>query len=58
MKVITVKLEEWMVQALEYLAYKHNLSRSDVIREALEQYIQRELPKHGGKYNALKKVKL
>ncbi len=45
MKVITVKMEKEMLEWVDFFASMYKLSRSDVIREAVERYIKEELAK-------------
>ena len=40
MKVITVKLDEKMLQEMDVLAIKNEMTRSDFIREAIKRYIR------------------
>jgi len=39
MKIITVKLEEKLLQKLDLYAINSRVTRSDIIREALKQYL-------------------
>ena len=40
MKVVTVKIDERMLQEIEMLAFKNHMTRSDFIREAIRRYIR------------------
>ena len=40
MKTVSFKIEEDLLEVLEYLAHKMNIPKSEVIRRALKQYIK------------------
>jgi len=44
-KVVTFKLPEELLKELDAYAMNHRLSRSDVIREALEYFLERNYAK-------------
>ncbi len=41
LKVITVKLEEEMLEKIDTIAKKRRMSRSDLIREAILKFLNR-----------------
>jgi len=43
MRVITVKLEEDLLNKLDSYAENHNLYRSDVVRNAIIEYLMKHL---------------
>ena len=45
MRVITFKIEEDLLEKLDWYAIKYNLNRSDAIRKAIKDLLQKELEK-------------
>lgn len=50
-KMVTVKMPEWMVMAIDDYARKHGLTRSEVIRKAIIHLLGDEISKHKGANN-------
>ena len=42
LKVVTVKLEEEMIEEIDMIAKKRKMSRSDLIREAILKFLKRD----------------
>jgi metal-responsive CopG/Arc/MetJ family transcriptional regulator len=47
MRVVAIKMPEELVAEVDRYAYKHNLSRSEVVRLALEEFLSRHRPARG-----------
>ncbi|MCY0851094.1 ribbon-helix-helix protein, CopG family [Sulfuracidifex metallicus] len=45
MRVVTFKLEEYLLEQLDLLALKKRTARSEIIRQAIEKLLQEEAEK-------------
>ena len=52
MKVITVKLEEDLLNELDNYAINNKLSRSDVVRQAIEEFLRVNVRMTKAMYNS------
>ncbi len=52
MKVITVKVEEDLLKELDNYAMNNKLSRSDVVRQAIEEFLRTNVRMTKAMYNS------
>ncbi|ALG96873.1 hypothetical protein AZ268_gp05 [Acidianus rod-shaped virus 2] len=58
MRVVTFKLEETLLEQLDSLAIKYQLTRSEIIRKAIEKLIEEERSKEQIPKARVEKIRL
>lgn len=58
MRVITVKVEEDLLELLDSYAIKHGLNRSEAVRKAIEKLIKEEMGNETTPPATVEKIKL
>lgn len=58
MRTVTFKIEENLLERLDWYAIRYNLNRSEAIRKAIETLVKEELEKDTVQVAKVEKVKL
>lgn len=58
MRVVTFKVEEDLLELLDRYAIRYNMYRSEAIREAIKNFIKRELEKETVPVAKVEKIRL
>jgi metal-responsive CopG/Arc/MetJ family transcriptional regulator len=58
MRTVTFKIEENLLERLDWYAIRYNLNRSEAIRKAVEKLVKEELEKETVSVAKVEKVKL